>query len=80
MLDPEGNTAVYLLFQYVRVCSVMRSAANGSGEALEKMKSDYEEGFRITNASEKRLALTILRLPEQLELAVVDLKLNRLCD
>lgn len=26
MLDPRGNTAVYLLYAYARVCSIMRKA------------------------------------------------------
>lgn len=26
MLDPKGNTAVYLLYSYVRMCSVLRKA------------------------------------------------------
>lgn len=36
--------------------------------------------FEITNPSEKELALSVLRLPEQLELAINELQLNRLCD
>ena len=50
----------------------------GSGEALDKIKVDGQ--FEITNASEKELALAILRLPEQLDLAVTSLDLNRVCD
>ena len=26
MLDPKGNTAVYLMYSYVRMCSVLRKA------------------------------------------------------
>lgn len=26
MLDPKGNTGVYLLYMYVRICSIMRKA------------------------------------------------------
>ena len=58
----------------------MSKAANGTGKNLEKMKAKNTEGFKITNASEKTLALTILRLPEQVDMVSVDLKLNRLCD
>ena len=39
MLDTEGNTGVYLLYAYVRVCSIMAKAKNGSGKNLSKMKS-----------------------------------------
>lgn len=78
MLDPKGNTGVYLLYMYVRVCSIMAKSQHGSGEPLEKLKA--EGNFIISNQSEKELAIAILRLPEQLELAVADLQINRVCD
>jgi arginyl-tRNA synthetase len=34
----------------------------------------------ITNKSERELALTLLRLPEQIDLTLADLQLNRLTD
>lgn len=34
----------------------------------------------ITNDGEKKLALTILRLPEELDLVTSELKVNRLCE
>lgn len=79
MLDPKGNTGVYLLYMFVRICSIMEKSTHGNAEALEKLKVE-SEGFKITNASEKELAIAILRLPEQLELAVSDLQINRVCD
>jgi arginyl-tRNA synthetase len=30
MLDPKGNTAVYLMYSYVRMCSVLRKADLGN--------------------------------------------------
>lgn len=80
MLDPRGNTGVYLLYAYVRILSIMAKANNGAGESLEKLKLDDQNGFRISAAEEKALAMTILRLPEQLELATDKLQLNCLCD
>lgn len=77
MLDPKGNTGIYLLYAYVRVLSIIRKAAYEE-EVLEKIKS--AEDFIITNKSERELALAILRLPDQLELTVKDLQLNRICD
>lgn len=68
MLDPKGNTGVYLLYMYVRICSIIEKSKYN----IEDLKKK-EKGFLITNASEKELALTILRLPEQLELALTDL-------
>ena len=34
MLDPEGDTGVYLLYQYVRICSIIEKSKYGSPEAL----------------------------------------------
>ena len=34
MLDPRGNTGVYLLYMFVRICSIMEKSAVGSSEAL----------------------------------------------
>lgn len=36
MLDPKGNTAVYLMYSYVRMCSVLRKAELGDIEDLKK--------------------------------------------
>lgn len=79
MLDPKGNTGVYLLYMYVRILSIMSKSKNGHDQAMLAALKE-KSGFEISNPSEKELALSILRLPEQLELAVNDLQLNRLCD
>ena len=63
MLDPKGNTGVYLLYMFVRISSIIQKSNFGTGDALEKLKKE-SEGFKISNNSEKELALAILRLPE----------------
>jgi len=73
MLDPKGNTGVYLIYAYVRICSILRKAG------VEENKSDEYE-FKISNNSERDLAMTILRLPEALEAAAKDLMMNRVTD
>ena len=77
MLDPKGNTGVYLIYMYVRVLSIMRKA-NYEGEALEKLLK--EENFKISNQSEKELVLTLLKVPEQIELTLSELQLNKITD
>lgn len=32
VLDPRGNTGVYLIYQYVRICSILRKAEKTSAE------------------------------------------------
>jgi arginyl-tRNA synthetase len=78
MLDPEGDTGVYLLYQYVRISSIIEKSQFGSPEALAAISQS--ETFAISDPKEKELALTILRLPEQLDLAINDLQINRVCD
>lgn len=63
MLDPKGNTGVYLLYMFVRISSIIQKSNFGTSEALEKLKKE-SEGFKISNNSEKELAIAILRLPE----------------
>lgn len=79
MLDPRGNTGVYLLYMYVRVLSIMRKGSY-EGEKLSQLLADPEVKFTISNKSERELALALLRLPEQIDLAMTDFQLNRLTD
>ena len=75
MLDARGNTGVYLIYAYVRICSILRKA--GFDEETSN-KDDYK--FKISSKSERDLALTLLRLPEAIELAAQTLMVNRLTD
>ncbi len=63
MLDPKGNTGVYLLYMFVRIVSIMQKSEYGKEDTLAKLKLEHA-GFVISNKSEKELALAILRLPE----------------
>lgn len=73
MLDPKGNTGVYLIYAYVRIMSILRKA--GYDESM----SDLHQ-FTVSNEWERALAMTILRLPEALEAAAKELMVNRLTD
>lgn len=75
MLDAKGNTGVYLIYAYARICSILRKA--GFDEKTANI-NDYV--FTASNKSERDLALTILRLPEGIEAAAKDLMVNRLTD
>jgi arginyl-tRNA synthetase len=74
MLRFEGNTAVFLLYAYVRIHGIWR-----------KTKADPEEVRRkhrisLQHASEISLGLHLRRFGETLELVVMDLLPNRLTD
>ena len=63
----------------MRISSIIsRSQYGGSAEALANLRQSAS--FSISDPKERELALTILRLPEQLDLAISDLQINRVCD
>ena len=78
MLDPEGDTGVYLIYQYVRIGSIIEKSQYGTPEAIAQITKDVP--FVISDPKERELALTVLRLPEQLDLAIADLQVNRICE
>ena len=75
MLDQKGNTGVYLIYAYVRICSILRKA--GYDENSSNIK-DYM--FTISNKSERNLALQLMRVAETIDSAAKDLMVNRLCE
>ncbi len=79
MLDPRGNTGIYLLYMYVRVLSIMRKGSYES-EILQSLIANPDAKFSISNKSERELAIALLRVPEQIDLAMTDLQLNRMTD
>jgi arginyl-tRNA synthetase len=77
MLDPTGNTAVYLLYAYARLCSIIRK----SGMTEQEIdKAINETGFKISHEYEAVLATCILRFPETIEMAVEELALHKITD
>jgi len=77
MLDPKGNTAVYLLYSYARINSILRK----SGYSQEELTGlVHKTPWKITHPHERVLAFTILKFPETLESASEELAINKLCD
>lgn len=77
MLDPKGNTAVYLLYAYARLCSIIRKS-NISEDELKSLKNNGK--FVFTHEHERVLAASLLRFPETIEMATDSLAINRLCE
>ncbi|EEQ97229.1 arginyl-tRNA synthetase, putative, partial [Perkinsus marinus ATCC 50983] len=76
MLDPKGNTAVFLLYAYARICSILRKANFDYHSGL-----DYSsEEVVITEEKERSLALEILRFAEVMQSVLSDLQCHRLCE
>lgn len=74
MLDARGDTGVYLIYAYVRICSILRKV----GYKEDDPSAMYQ--FTVSHPSERELALTLLRLPESVEAAARDLMVNRITD
>lgn len=71
MLQFEGNTAVFLLYAYVRIQGIRRKAGEEKGG---------DEDFSLTHPTEISLALHLRRFGEVLEQLAIDLLPNRLTD
>lgn len=73
MLDPRGNTAVYLLYAYARICSIFRKAKIDS-------KTLEPSALKITDPTERKLALLLLQLPDVINGILEDLMIHRLAE
>ncbi|XP_026193681.1 arginine--tRNA ligase, cytoplasmic [Cyclospora cayetanensis] len=73
MLDPRGNTAVYLLYAYARICSIFRKAGMDP-------KTLEPSCLRIGEPCERQLAFLLLQLPDVLYGILDDLMLHRLAE
>ena len=76
MLDFKGNTAVYLLYSYVRLCSILRK----SGLDQKGLKELGLKGYKITHPHERLLAAILVKLPETIDLIIDELEVHKLCD
>ena len=74
MLDPKGNTAVYLIYAYARICSIIAKAAPEVVEGLNGYTIHIEE------PQERNLCLTLCRFPDLLDTSMNELALNKLCE
>jgi len=78
MLDPRGNTGVYVLYAYARLAAILRRSGarpdDGPAEGLDP------QALVLRAPSERALALRLLRLPEAIAQMEEDLLPSRLID
>ncbi|XP_042487615.1 arginine--tRNA ligase, chloroplastic/mitochondrial-like isoform X2 [Macadamia integrifolia] len=74
MLNDKGNTAVYLLYAYARICSIIRR----SGKDIEDLKRTG--AISLDHADERVLGLHLLLFAETVEEACTNLLPNVLCE
>ena len=76
MLDPKGDTALYLLYAYARLDSILRKAGLDLEKAQELAKT---AAIKITHEKERKLAFEIIQFPDVLDLFCEELYPNKLC-
>jgi arginyl-tRNA synthetase len=74
MLKFEGNTAVFLLYSFVRVMGIKRKVKNDVEKIIEKGE------IELSHPSEVDLGFHLRRFPESLEVFKKDLLPNRISD
>ena len=77
ILDPKGDTGVYLLYMYVRLCSILRKGGYDETK-LAEIVADTE--IQLETEEEKTLAMLLLRLPEYVDNVFNDLQINKICN
>jgi arginyl-tRNA synthetase len=75
MLAFEGDTGPYLLYALVRLKRIREKAGAGEGGTVQSERA----AFVLEHASEKALALTLLKYPQSLKSAADALEPHRLC-
>lgn len=74
MLQLNGNTGVYQLYVYVRICSVMEKAQDYINRAISNINN-----FKTTTPDEQNICKILLQFPEILERVNTDLMLHLIC-
>lgn len=77
MLDDKGNTAVYLLYAYTRICAIARNA-NFTQEKIKELAKTTQ--ISLDHEKEWKLGKTLLKFPDVLKKITQDLCMHHLCE
>lgn len=80
MLDINGNTAVYLFYCYVRICSIYAKAKLTEEDIDKLITQSDEDSIIISNPKERALLIHLLKFNDVIEEVLEDLSPNKLCD
>lgn len=80
MLDTRGDTAVYLLYSYARVVSILRKAKDDRGIVLDDLIIDSLNLITLQHSAERALAFELLQFGDMIKHVLHELLPNRLCD
>mmetsp|Transcript_23182 Transcript_23182/g.42675 ORF Transcript_23182/g.42675 Transcript_23182/m.42675 type:complete len:585 (+) Transcript_23182:75-1829(+) len=73
MLDPKGNSALYLFYAYARICSIEQKCGFASC-------TSSASALQIAHPAERELALKLLLFPDVIGDILAKLELHRLTD
>lgn len=77
MLDTRGDTAVYLMFAFARVASIIRKGVE-KGADMDKIKREGK--LTLDHPAERALAFEVMQLADVLNTTLQTLQPNRLCE
>ncbi|XP_055905133.1 probable arginine--tRNA ligase, cytoplasmic [Eupeodes corollae] len=77
MLEDRGNTAVYLLYAFTRICSIARNCGVDFSNLSEILKT---ESITVEHEKEWKLAKVLLKFPDVILKITKDLLLHTLCE
>merc|ERR1712039_1098942 len=77
MLDPKGNSAVYLFYAYARIAAIQRKAAKDTGMGTQDLNI---ADIKLAHSAERDLALKLLQFPDVIEGILSSLHLHQLTD
>ena len=80
MLDTKGDTAVYLLFAYARLASILRKAKDERNVDMAPLHLQAQSLLSVAHPAERALAFELLQLGDVIKSVLADLLPNRLCD
>lgn len=77
MLDPRGNTAVYLIYAYVRMCSIIRKSGMTS-EQIQQLAR--KKPFKVSHPDERALAGMLIKFYDVLYESSEEMAINKITD
>eukprot|EP01038_Epipyxis_sp_PR26KG_P012154 gene12154-16274_t len=80
MLDTKGDTAVYLLFAYARINSILRKAKEERNIDIENKYNPTNHSIIINHPAERALAFELVQFGDVIKVIIRDLLPNRLCE
>jgi arginyl-tRNA synthetase len=79
MLSLKGNTAVYLLYAYVRSGAIIQKA-EANGVNIDDLIKNHQQLLKVSDINEIKLATELLRFPEIIDRVSNGINFHRLCD